>query len=90
MNSKTEYLHHLEQQIVEAKQVLENLKAKYQEAREAAQHEEIERLEHHLQSAQIRSEDLAKATDEAWQDLKSLIDEVLHNLRDSLKKLINR
>ncbi len=90
MNSKTEYLHQLEQQIAEAKQVLENLKTEYQEAREAAQHEEIERLEQHLQSAQIRSEDLAKATDEAWQDLKSLIDEVLHNLRDSLKKLINR
>ncbi len=67
---------------------MESLQAEHQEAREAAQHEEIERLEQHLESAQIRLEDLAKVTDEAWQDLKLIIDEMLHNLRDSLKKLI--
>ncbi|MCJ2541443.1 hypothetical protein [Thermostichus vulcanus] len=64
MNSKAEYLQELEQQIAEATQALETLKAEYREAREVAQHEEIERLEQHLESAKIRSQDLAKATDE--------------------------
>ncbi|MCF2970525.1 hypothetical protein L1047_04860 [Synechococcus sp. Nb3U1] len=88
MNSKAEYLQELEQQIAEATQALEILKSEYREAREAAQHKEIERLEQHLESAKIRSQDLVKATDEVWQDLKALLDEVLHSMRESLKKLI--
>ncbi len=90
MNTKADYLHHLEQEIAEAESALQALKAEYQQTKEAAQHEEIEKLEQHLQSARIRSQDLSQVTEEAWLDLKAMIEEAVHNLRESLQKLLKR
>lgn len=88
MNDKLAYLQHIEKEISEAETALEALKTDYKEAREAAQHEEIEKLEEYLQSARIRTQDLAAATDESWQDLKMLIEEAFHQLREKLANFI--
>ncbi|NCJ05164.1 hypothetical protein GS597_01245 [Synechococcales cyanobacterium C] len=88
MNPKVEYLKQLELEIAEADQSLESLKNRYQAVRESAQHEEIERLETHLASARIRLQDLALATEEGWQDLKVMLEDALHGIRDSLQKLL--
>ena len=88
MNPKVDYLKQLEREIAEAHQSLETLKKRYQAVRESAQHEEIDRLEEHLASARVRLQDLAQATEEGWQDLKTLLEEALRSFRDSLQKLM--
>ncbi len=88
MSEKLEYLKKLELQVEEAQAVLDRLKAEREQARQAAQHEEIERLEEHLADARVRLTDLSKLTEEAWQDFKTIVEEVLHKLQESLSSLV--
>jgi DNA repair ATPase RecN len=89
MNQRLEYLEKLEQQIYEAQAVLNRLKAEREKIIQIEQHAEIERLEEHLEQAQIRFKDLATVAEEAWQELKEVTEEALVNLNESLKKLIH-
>ena len=84
MNEKMEYIKKLESQFSEAQTIIDRLKG---EERERAQHEEIERLEEYLERSQVRIKDIYKAAGEAWQQLREEIDELLHNLSESLKKV---
>jgi hypothetical protein len=90
MNERLEYIKKLETQISEAQTTLNRLKAERDEVIQQAQHEEIERLEEHLQRAQIRLKDIYEAAGEAWLELKEGIDELLRNIRDSLARLIQK
>jgi hypothetical protein len=88
MNPKLEYLQQLELEMAEAHQSLEILKERYRAARESAQHEEVDRLEEHLANTRIRLQDLSQATEEGWQDLKTILEEALRTLRDQIQKLM--
>ena len=88
MNEKLIYIEKLEAQIGEAQTTLERLKAKKERIVQQAQHEEIERLEEHLDRAQVRLKDIREAAESAWQELKVGMDELLSNISQSLKKLM--
>ncbi|MEM8505498.1 MAG: hypothetical protein AAF716_20385 [Cyanobacteria bacterium P01_D01_bin.1] len=88
MDEKLAYIEKLETQINEAQSALSRLKAEKQEALQQKQHEEIERLEEHLDHAQIKLSAVREAAEEAWLEVKEGLDELLHNLGESLKKLI--
>lgn len=79
----------LEQQINEAQAVLERLKAEREQLIQQEQHEEIERLEEHLENAQIHLRDLVALGEEAWEELKVAIEQALHQLSESIKKLMH-
>ncbi len=88
MNERLVYIEQLEAQIGEAQTTLDRLKAKKEQVLQQAQHEEIERLEEHLDRAQVRLKDIHEAAEEAWQELKAGMDELLSKISQSLKKLI--
>lgn len=90
MNEKLVYIQKLEAQINQAQTTLNRLKAERKQAIQQAQHEEIERLEEHLDHAQVRLKDIYEAAEEAWQELKEGMDELLHNITESLKKLMQK
>ncbi|MGF1541617.1 MAG: hypothetical protein ACFCU5_14405 [Pleurocapsa sp.] len=90
MNEKLQYLKKLEAQIQEAQAVLIELKADRTKVKQELQHEEIDRLEEHLANAQIQMKDLTEVTEEAWYDLKDLVEELLSNLSNSVKKLVKK
>lgn len=72
-------LHQLDQQIDEVKAVLEQLQEKRQSLKEAAQHEEIERLETHFSESQVRLKDLATLAEQSWKEIKTAVDELLRD-----------
>ncbi len=88
MNEKLAYIEKLEAQIREAQTTLNCLKAEKEQVIQQAQHEEIERLEEHLDRAQVRLKDIYEAAEEAWQELKVAMDELLRNISESLTKLM--
>ena len=88
MNEKLAYIEKLEAQIREAQTTLNRLKAEKEQVIQQAQHEEIERLEEHLDRAQVRLKDIYEAAEEAWQELKVAMDELLRNISESLTKLM--
>lgn len=90
MNERLEYIKKLETQISEAQSTLNGLKAKREQVIQQAQHEEIERLDEHLEQAQVRLEKIHEAAEEAWQELKQGIDELLHYISESLQKLLQK
>ena len=87
MNERLAYIEKLEAQIREAQTTLNRLKAEKEQVIQQAQHEEIERLEEHLERAQVRLKDIYSAAEEAWQELKEVIDELLGKISESLTKL---
>ena len=87
MNERLAYIEKLEAQIREAQNTLNRLKAEKEQVIQQAQHEEIERLEEHLERAQVRLKDIYSAAEEAWQELKEGIDELLGKISESLTKL---
>ncbi len=87
MNERLAYIEKLEAQIREAQNTLNRLKAEKEQVLQQAQHEEIERLEEHLERAQVRLKDIYSAAEEAWQELKEVIDELLGKISESLTKL---
>ena len=87
MNERLAYIEKLEAQIREAQNTLNRLKAEKEQVIQQAQHEEIERLEEHLERAQVRLKDIYSAAEEAWQELKEVIDELLGKISESLRKL---
>ena len=87
MNERLAYIEKLEAQIREAQNTLNRLKAEKEQVIQQAQHEEIERLEEHLDRAQVRLKDIYSAAEEAWQELKEVIDELLGKIGESLTKL---
>ena len=90
MNEKLQYLKRLEVQIQEAEAILTKLKANRTQVKQELQHEEIDRLEEHLANAQIQMKDLTEVTEEAWYDLKDMVEELLSNLSNSVKKLVKK
>lgn len=90
MNERAEYIQRLEVQINEAQRTLDHLKASRDQALQAAQHEEVERLEEHLEQAQVRFVDIREAAGEAWRDLIAGMDETMHVISEMIKKLVNR
>ncbi len=88
MNERLAYIEKLEAQIREAQTTLNCLKAEKEQVIQQAQHEEIERLEEHLDRAQVRLKDIYEAAEEAWQELKVAMDELLRNISESLTKLM--
>lgn len=90
MNEKLQYLKRLELQIKEAQAVLTKLKTERNQVEQELQHEEIERLEEHLANAQIKMQDLVEVTEEAWYDLKKVVDKLLCNLSDSVNKFLKK
>ena len=88
MNERLVYIEKLEAQIREAQTTLNCLKAEKEQVIQQAQHEEIERLEEHLDRAQVRLKDIYEAAEEAWQELKVAMDELLRNISESLTKLM--
>ncbi len=76
-SKRLEAIHELDVQIDEAKAVLAELQAKRQALREAAQHEEIERLEQHLSESRVRLKDLVTLAEQAWQEIREAVDELL-------------
>ena len=88
MQERLAYIEKLEAQIDQAQKTLDRLKEDQKQAIEAGQHEEIERLEEHLDSAQVKLQDLRNAAGEAWQEVKEGVDELLRRLRESLSKLM--
>ena len=90
MSEKIEYLQKLELKIGEAQAVLARLKAEKTQVLEQAQHEEIERLEQHLSTAQVRVKDIVTVADEAWHEIKSATEELLRAISDSLGRVLNK
>ena len=88
MNERLAYIEKLEAQIREAQTTLNCLKVEREQVIQQAQHEEIERLEEHLDRAQVRLKDIYEAAEEAWQELKVAMDELLRNISESLTKLM--
>ena len=76
-SKRLEALHQLDVQIDEAQAVLAELQAKRQALREAAQHEEIDRLEQHLSESRVRLKDLVTLAEQAWQEIREAVDELL-------------
>ena len=87
MSEKIEYLQKLELRISEAQAVLAKLRAEKIQVLEQAQHEEIEQLEKHLETAQVKLKDLAVVADEAWHEIKQAVDELLKTISESLGRL---
>lgn len=90
MNERAEYIQKLEAQISEVQRTLDHLKASRDQALQTAQHEEVERLEEHLEHAQVRFTDIREAAGEAWRDLIVGMDETMHVISEMMKKLVNR
>ncbi len=90
MNEKLAYIERLEAQIGEVQTTLNRLKAEREQAIQQAQHEEIKRLEEHLDYAQVRLKDIKEAAEEAWLELKEGMDKLLRNISESLKKLMQK
>ncbi|MEL6492499.1 MAG: hypothetical protein AAFV85_24980 [Cyanobacteria bacterium J06634_6] len=88
MQERLAYIEKLETQIGEAQNTLNRLKAEKEEAVQQRQHEEIEHLEKHLDRAQVKLKDVQAAAEEAWQEVKEGIDELLNTLNESLKRLM--
>ena len=90
MSEKIEYLQKLELRISEAQAVLTKLKAEKIQVLEQAQHEEIEQLEKHLETAQVRLKDIANVADEAWHEIKEAVEELLKNISESLGRVLGK
>lgn len=72
-------LQELDHQIDEVKALLADLQGKRQAMTEAAQHEEIERLEQHFSDSRVRLKDLAHLAEQAWLEIKTAVDELLRD-----------
>lgn len=90
MSQRKEYIEKLEAQIQDAQTALDRLKAERDEAVQDLQHQEIDRLEHHLANARVNLTAISEAAEEAWTDLKDVIDKLLRELRDSLNTLLKK
>ncbi|MCG8362584.1 MAG: hypothetical protein MJA27_04520 [Pseudanabaenales cyanobacterium] len=90
MSEKIEYLQKLELRISEAQAVLTKLKAEKIQVLEQAQHEEIEQLEKHLETAQVRLKDIANVADEAWHEIKEAVEELLKTISESLGRVLGK
>ena len=90
MNQRLEYIKKLEEQISQAQAVLDRLKAERNQALQQAQHDEIEHLEHYLESAQLRLKDISEAAEEAWEELKKAIEDLLSQINEILQKLMKQ
>ena len=90
MSEKIEYLQKLELRISEAQAVLTKLKAEKIQVLEQAQHEEIEQLEKHLETAQGRLKDIANVADEAWHEIKEAVEELLKTISESLGRVLGK
>ena len=88
MSTQLEYVQQLEQQIASIKAQLNTLKAEQKEALMAAQHEEIENLEKYLDEANVSIKDVSAAAEDAWQELKESVDNLMKNITDNLKRLL--
>ena len=52
------------------------------------QHQEIENLEKYLDRADVNLKNLSASAEDAWHELKAAIDELMHNIDSSLKRLL--
>ena len=90
MSEKIEYLQKLELRISQAQAVIAKLKAEKKQVLEQAQHEEIEQLEKHLETAQVRLKDIVNVADEAWHEIKEAAEELLKTVSESLGRLLGK
>lgn len=88
MSERLEYIQQLEAQITTTKETLKKLKTQQEEAMLAVQHEEIEELEKYLDQAHVSLKDLSVAAEDAWQELKEAIEQLMGNISSGLKRLL--
>ena len=88
MSERLEYIQQLEAQITTTKETLKKLKTQQEEAMLAVQHEEIEELEKYLDQAHVSLKGLSVAAEDAWQELKEAIEQLMGNISSGLKRLL--
>lgn len=88
MSDRLAYVEQLESQINTATLALEKLKSEKEKALVDVQHEEIENLEQYLAEAHVRLHSLSIAAEDAWHDLRDVIDRLMHDMGHSLKRLL--
>ena len=90
MSEKIDYLQKLELRISEGQAVIAKLKAEKKQVLEQAQHEEIEQLEKHLETAQVRLKDIVNVADEAWHEIKEAAEDLLKTISESLGRILGK
>ncbi|MCA9482661.1 MAG: hypothetical protein KC553_02895 [Nitrospina sp.] len=88
MNERLEYVQEKEREIQEVQEKLEQLKKDRDQAVETLQHEEIDRLEEHLDNARVNLKAISEVAGESWQELKEVVEKVLNELGEKLKRLV--
>ena len=68
--------------------MLTKLKAEREDALLVAQHVEIENLEKYLDQAHVSLHDISVAAEDAWHELKVVIEQLMGSISTSLKRLI--
>ena len=90
MSQRKEYIEMLETRIQAAQTALDLLKEKRDEALQDLQHEEVDQLEQHLDNARVSLKAISETAEEAWTELKDGIDTLLHELGETLNKLLKK
>lgn len=88
MSERLEYIQQLEGKIATTKSELARLKTDKEKAVQTMQHEEIENLEKYLEEANVSLKDISLATEDAWQELRDAIEELMGKVAHSLKGLM--
>lgn len=89
MSERLDYIQQLEVQIGNTKETLEKLKTEREEAMLAVQHEEIEKLEKYLDQANVSLRGLSVAAEDAWHELKEVVEQLIGNINSALKRLLS-
>ncbi len=93
MSEKEAYAKKLQAQMDEWVAEIHRLKAMADQAEADAQikyYEEIEKLKQHQKQAQARMAELSKASEEAWEDLRSGMEQAWANFGDAVKSAAAR
>ncbi|MEM1311058.1 MAG: hypothetical protein AAGF98_16455 [Cyanobacteria bacterium P01_H01_bin.153] len=88
MNEKLDYVQKLETQIATTKDTLEKLKSERDQKMATMQHEEIENLEKYLDQANVDLKGLSASAEDAWQEFKESLENLMSNIRASLSRLL--
>ena len=90
MSERLQYIEQLESQIATTKTTLEALKAEREKALVEVQHEEIENLEKYLDEANVNLQSLSESAEDAWHELKVVIEQLMNDMSNSLKRLLGQ
>ena len=90
MSERLQYIEQLESQIATTKTTLEALKAEREKALVEVQHEEIENLEKYLDEANVNLQSLSESAEDAWHELKVVIEQLMNDMSNSLQRLLGQ